>query len=191
MEQEYIEDKTFEKIDYTQNPLSKCEYENCKFTNCDFSNSDLTDIKFIECEFDSCNLSMAKLSNTALRDIKFKNCKMLGLQFQTCNEFGLAVYFEDCILNFSSFYKTKIIKTTFKNSKLNEVDFTECDLKGSVFDNCDLTRAIFNKTILEKSDFRTSVNYSIDPEINRIKKAKFSLYGIVGLLNKYDIEIEY
>jgi uncharacterized protein YjbI with pentapeptide repeats len=66
----------------------------------------------------------------------------------------------------------------------------ECDLTASVFDNCDFTRAIFENTIIEKTDFRTSFNYSINPEINRIKKAKFSLSGIIGLLAKYDIDIE-
>ncbi|WP_373542362.1 pentapeptide repeat-containing protein [Chamaesiphon sp.] len=64
------------------------------------------------------------------------------------------------------------------------------DLSSSVFDNCDLTRTIFARTILEKADFRNSFNYSIDPELNRIKKAKFSQSGIAGLLDKYDIEIE-
>ena len=39
-------------------------------------------------------------------------------------------------------------------------------------------------------DFKTSYNYSIDPEVNSIKKAKFSLEGISGLLYKYDIVIE-
>ncbi len=39
-------------------------------------------------------------------------------------------------------------------------------------DNCDLNRAVFDNSILEKADFRTSLNYSIDPELNRIKKAK-------------------
>jgi len=33
------------------------------------------------------------------------------------------------------------------------------------------------------------VNYSIDPEKNKIKKARFSTAGIAGLLDKYDIEI--
>jgi len=33
-------------------------------------------------------------------------------------------------------------------------------------------------------------NYSIDPELNKIKKARFSTQGIAGLLDKYDIEIE-
>ena len=81
-------------------------------------------------------------------------------------------------------------KTRFKNCSLHEVDFSECDLSGSIFEHCDLARSAFNRTVLEKVDFRTSYNYSIDPEINRIKKAKFSLVGLTGLLDKYDIEIE-
>jgi hypothetical protein len=43
---------------------------------------------------------------------------------------------------------------------------------------------------MEKADLRTSYNYSLDPEINRITKAKFSILGISGLLEKYNITIE-
>jgi hypothetical protein len=45
-------------------------------------------------------------------------------------------------------------------------------------------------TNMEKADLRTSYNYSLDPEINRITKAKFSILGISGLLEKYNITIE-
>ena len=69
------------------------------------------------------------------------------------------------------------------------MDFTEADLNNASFDNCDLIGAKFEKTNLEKADLSTSFNYSIDPELNRIKKAKFSIDGIAGLLDKYDIEI--
>jgi len=50
-------------------------------------------------------------------------------------------------------------------------------------------RATFDN-FSERTDFRTSFNYSIDPEKNRIRKARFSLIGIAGLLNKYDIDID-
>jgi hypothetical protein len=43
---------------------------------------------------------------------------------------------------------------------------------------------------MEKTDFTSAVNYSIDPEINKLAKAKFSLNGIKGLLEKYNIDIE-
>jgi uncharacterized protein YjbI with pentapeptide repeats len=116
---------------------------------------------------------MAKLNRTGLRDIKFRSCKMLGLHFENCNEFGLSVNFEYCNLSQSSFYKTKLKKQIFNNIKLQEVDFTECDLSGSVFDNCDLSGATFKNTILEKADLRVSIS------------------GISGLLDKYEIEIDF
>jgi fluoroquinolone resistance protein len=198
MAQVFIEEETFDKIDFTQKPLDKGEYEYCTFINCDFSKSDFSDIKFLECEFSGCNLSLVRLTQTALKDVKFKECKMLGLNFGECNEFGFVVYFDTCILKHSSFVsmatslkqRIRLKQTIFKNSQLDEVDFTECDLTAAVFDNCNLTETIFKNTILEKADFRTAYNYSIDPELNRIKKAKFSRSGIAGLLDKYDIEID-
>ena len=116
---------------------------------------------------------------------------MLGLQFEKCNKSGLTVLFENCNLSHSSFFQTKFRKTIFRNLQLHEVDFTECDLGSSVFENCDLDRALFENSNLEKTDFRTARNYSFDPERNRMRKAKFSLSEIAGLLNKYDIEIDF
>ena len=58
-------------------------------------------------------------------------------------------------------------------------DFTECDFSG----------ALFSRTILQKADFRTSYNFSINPEQNQISGAKFSLETLPGLLHKYNIKI--
>lgn len=110
MEQTFTEHKTFEGTDFKKEPLQKGEYENCKFNNCDLSNSDFTDIKIIECDFISCNLSLIKLNKTSFRDARFNGCKMLGLHFENCNEFGLSFIFENCSLDHSSFYRTKIKK---------------------------------------------------------------------------------
>jgi len=93
-------------------------------------------------------------------------------------------------LNHASFYKTRINKTLFKNCQLQECDFTEGEFTGSSFDNCDLSGAMFEKSNLEKVDFRTSLNFFIDPENNKLKKAKFSIQGLPGLLFKYGIEVE-
>ena len=115
---------------------------------------------------------------------------MLGLRFDTCNEFGLSFSFDQCQLNHSIFSETTIRRTVFKNSSLQEVDFSEADLTDVVFDHCDLTSAVFDRTTLEKADFRTSFNFSINPERNHLRKAKFSLMGLPGLLNQYGIEID-
>jgi fluoroquinolone resistance protein len=185
-----IENQVFEKIDYAENQILKGEYENCTFVNCVFYNANLSNISFRDCAFNGCDFSLATLKNTVLNEVKFANCKLLGLHFEDSDDFILRVSFEDCILKLSTFYKRKIKKTVFKNCNLQEVDFSECDLTGSLFDHCDLGSAVFYKTVLDNVDFRTSFHYSFDPEINRIKRARFSREGVIGLLDKYNIEIE-
>ncbi|WP_431216870.1 pentapeptide repeat-containing protein [Puia sp. P3] len=93
------------------------------------------------------------------------------------------------MLDHSSFFKRKIKKTNFRRTQLREVDFTDADLTQSVFEACDLLNAKFENSILEKADFRSAFNYSIDLSFNKIKKARFSLSGLPGLLEKYDIDI--
>jgi len=184
-----IENKIFEKIDYTAAKLPKEEYENCTFQDCIFYNADLSSLSFYECVFSACDFSLAKLNNTLLNDIQFKHCKLLGLRFDNCNDSGLSIHFENCQLKLSTFFKLKLIKTKFINCNLQEVDFTQTDLSGSIFENCDLQRAVFDGTNLEKVDFSSSFNFTIDPEKNKIKKARFSNQGLAGLLDKYNLEI--
>jgi uncharacterized protein YjbI with pentapeptide repeats len=185
----YFEEKKFDKRDFSIHPLPAGEYESCSFTSCNFSSVDIGSITFIDCLFTGCNLSTVKTVQTTFRDITFKECKLLGIHFENCIQFLFSVSFEDCVLNHSSFYQMQLKKTLFKKCMMQEIDFTEADLSNAVLEKCDLSKTLFDRSILEKADFRTSFNYSIDPERNRIKKAKFSTDGIAGLLDKYDIQI--
>src|SRR6476469_3968677 len=105
MEKHYIDDETFDKKDFTVTGLEKGAYENCDFINCNFSSAVLSYFSFSECRFKGCNLSMAKTTKTAFTNVQFQDCKLLGLHFDDCNDFFLTVYFENCLLNLSSFYK--------------------------------------------------------------------------------------
>ena len=185
------EDKALENIDYSEKALAKSEFDNCEFTNCNFSKSDLSNSNFMDCYFKGCNFSLALLNNTGLKNIKFLNCKLAGIDFSVCNDFLFSAAFESCHLDYSSFFQKKMKKTSFVDCSLKEVDFTEVDLSMAVFKNCDLLDAAFVQTILEKADFRTAKNYSFDPELNKIKKAKFAYPGVTGLLTKYNIDIEF
>lgn len=189
MSNKYITDKNFKSIDFTEKPIEKADYENCNFENCNFSKSDLSDIVFEDCNFESCDFSNAKITNTAFKNIHFKVCKLIGLQFDECNPFLLEFQFAECILNYSSFYQLKIKGTKFTKCILNEVEFTETNLSGAYFTECDLSGAMFSRTVLQKADFRTSYNFSINPEQNQISGAKFSLETLPGLLHKYKIKI--
>ena len=78
----------------------------------------------------------------------------------------------------------------FVNCSMISVDFMRSDLTEVLFDNCNLRKAVFIDTIAQKTDFSSSYDYSIDPEKNKIKKAVFSVEGLKGLLEKYDIIVK-
>ena len=94
------------------------------------------------------------------------------------------------MLKLSTFFKLNLKNTRFRQCDLHEADFTETDLTGAIFEESDLLQAIFFHSNLEKADFRSAFNYSINPETNRLRKARFSLPGVIGLLDTYGIEID-
>lgn len=183
------EDKTFDKVVYAGQLISGWEFQSCEFKNCDFTNSAFVNNKFLECTFEGCNLSMMKLGKSTLSDARFRNCKILGVNFSECQDFLFTVTFDGCILDYSSFMAKKMPKTRFNKSTLKEVTFSLANLSGSVFEQCNLSETVFNRTDLSAVDFSTSYNFSIDPELNILKKAIFSAQGLPGLLDKYGIRI--
>lgn len=190
MQIDLVEDKVFEKQDFTTERLPAAHYEYCTFKNCNFSEGYLSNIRFLECHFIDCNLSSTNISGSTFQDVTFNGCKLLGLHFETSNPFGFAVHFKNCQLNHSSFYQMDLKYVQFSNSKLISTDFTKSDLSKSHIDGCDLQGAIFLNTNLEKVDFRNATNYNIHPGENKVKGAKFSLDGVAGLLVAYGVEIE-
>ena len=186
----YISDQNYIHLNFSESPLQSSEYENCTFKNCNFEYADFSCFKFNDCEFTDCNLSMAKLNSTAFRDVIFKDSKMLGLAFDSCNDFGLSFKFENCLLSNSIFYKLSLRKTVFKDCVLHEADFTESDLRNAAFLNCDLSGASFDRTNLEQTDFRTAFNFAFNPDNNKMKGARFSPSNLSGLLLHHKIIID-
>lgn len=188
---DYFHQIVFDKdTHFSQDSLKANEYEDCRFEHCDMDKADVSQTAFSECTFTDCNLSMARLTKTAFRNVRFQNCKLLGLHFEDANPFGFSVQFEGCILDHSSFYGMNIRETSFVNTSLREVDFTDADISGSAFDKCDLLNAHFENTHLENADFRTAVHFQINPTINKIRKARFSMDNLEGLLISFDISVE-
>jgi fluoroquinolone resistance protein len=119
-------------------------------------------------------MSLVDISGTTFDTVIFESCKLIGVRFDLLSTFLLSVDFRACLLKFSVFDRLKLKKTIFKDTNCEEVSFVEANLAESIFENCNLRGAIFEKTNLEKSDLRSSYAYTIDPEKNQIKKAKFS-----------------
>ena len=186
----YILNTEFKGIVYNENEISYKEYENCAFIDCNFTNCIFLAASFIDCKFVNCNFNGAKINHTSLRTVYFNKCKISDVNFAMIDKFIFEIHFKDCILDFSKFYALKLKGTTFTNSSLVAVDFMAADLSEVVFENCDLYRSEFDKAIANKTNFKTSFNYTINPEKTKIKKAIFSLEGVKGLLYKYDIIVK-
>ncbi|MCU0399592.1 MAG: pentapeptide repeat-containing protein [Algoriphagus sp.] len=166
------------------------EYESCTFVACNFSNLNFHGSSFENCTFRDCDLSNAKVFKVSFQNVKFERCKVLGVHFNTANAFLMEFQFEHCQLDYSNFFNLKLKKSQFKNCRLLEVDFSQAELQEANFQGSDLSGAVFDGTNLEKADFRDAVNYRIDPEINRIKGARFDLQGLPGLLVKWGIKVQ-
>jgi len=185
------QEKTFTDINYADKILRNREFVKCEFIKCDFSKSDLSQNDFVDCHFVQCNFSMTIVNKTGFKDVTFSGCKILGVDFSKCSKFMFSFFFKHCQINYSTFYGTKLRKTKFTDCALKETDFEEADLTAAIFHNCDLSGATFVRSILEKTDFSTAKNFGIDPEINKIKQAKFSNSGLSGLLLKYNLDLDY
>jgi fluoroquinolone resistance protein len=184
------QEKTFSNKNFSEKKITGREFDRCIFTNCDFSSCSISQSDFIDCLFDNCNFSMANLNHSGLKNCDFINSKLVGMDFSVCNDFLFSVNFKNCQLDYSTFFQKKMKKTKFIECSLKEVDFSEVELTESIFMTCDLLGAVFENTILVKADLRGALNYNIDPEQNKIKKAKFAYPGLIGLLDKYEIIIE-
>ena len=162
-------------------------FNDCTFKGIDFTEFSFFGCDFVNCKFIACNLSMVKFGYIGFDDTYFTDCKLIGADFTATKEFLFNVHFTACILDYVAFMKKKNRKAKFVNCSLKGTDFSEADLTLSVFRKCDLTAAVFMRTTLNQVDFVEAYNFSIDPEQNQIRKAKFATDGLVGLLHKYAI----
>ena len=183
----YKFDMQLQNILFKNDELNFKEFESCIFTNCIFSDCNFTSVAFMDCVFEYCTFDAAKINHVALRSVHFINCKIREVNFALCERFIFEVQFTNCILDFSKFYDLKMKNTIFTSCSLVAVDFMQTDLTAVVFDKCDLYKAEFEKANAQNTNFKTSINYTIDPKKTKIKKAIFSKDQLNGLLFKHEI----
>lgn len=186
----FVQDRVLTGGEWRHDGFAGAEFENCTFRNGQWMAADLTGARFTDCTFEQCDLSNAVLRDAGFRTVTFKGCKLLGLQFDQCNTFLLAMHFEHCRLDFSSFRSLMLKGARFTGCSLIEVDFSGTDLSQTTFHESDLAGALFDETVLEGADLRDARNLVLDPERNRIKGAHFTLDGLPGLLMRHRIKID-
>ena len=186
---DYFLDIEYNSILYNKEDVNFKEFESCTFNYCDFSNCVFLSVTFIDCVFNNCNFHSAKINYVALRTVKFNHCSIKEVNFAMCDKLIFDIAFNHCVLDFSKFYTLKLKGTLFEHCSIIAVDFMNTDLTETIFDFCDLYRSEFDKAIANKANFKTSSNFTINPERTKLKKAIFSIDNLKGLLTKYDIVI--
>jgi len=186
---QYLLDKEYQHLAYAKDDLNHTDFERCTFSHCDFSGCIFVGVTFIDCVFTDCVFNGAKINYVAFRTAAFHRCEIKDVNFAMCDKLIFEISFDDCLLDFSKFYTLKIKGTVFTNCSLVAVDFMNTDLTEVIFDRCDLYRAEFAKAIANKASFKTSFNYTIDPEKTKLKKAVFSPGEVKGLLFKHDLRV--
>ncbi len=186
---DYFLDRRYVALAYDRDDLNLKEFEGCFFERCDFSDCNFIGVTFIDCNFKDCTFTGARINHVAFRTVNFENCLMQDINFAMTDKLIFEMHFHRCVLDFSKFYTLKLKRISFIDCCMIAVDFMKADLTEAIFDRCDLYKAVFSNTVLEKADFRTSMNFSIDPEKNKIRRAMFSCDNVKGLLDRYGIVV--
>lgn len=183
------EDQVFRSENFSKRSLEDRAFNFCAFSGCDFSESLLRNTQFCACTFEDCNFSLSRLEGCRFQNVRFIDCKIVGAEFFKCEKTFFSPIFKKCILHYCNFSDLNMKKTSFSGSKLKECHFTNTNLNGADFGEVDLSGTIFHHCDLSGSDFSTAMRYDIDPQTNKIKKAKFSFPEAMGLLRGFDVTI--
>ena len=168
--------------------IKDLEFESTHFRSETWIGSDFRNAKLLDCNFAQCTLSSVKVDGAVLQ-AHFDNCKLEGINFFTAKRSLIQLSFADSLIRYCSFAELKLtrikfIRCTMMNVDFADADLTSADFTGSTFEDC-----TFRNTNLSKANFTDARGYSIDPTLNRIAKAKFSVPEVLALLAPFGIEI--
>lgn len=168
-------------------------FDSCKFINANFPESQFIRCKFVDSEFDNCDLSAAQFKSSSLNNITFVESKATGINWTMLNwprvQLSSPFQFYNSIISYSSFYSLDLPELVIEACIAHDVDFREANLQRANFHLTDFEHSQFVNTNLSEADFTEAHSYSIDPNQNHIKRAKFSLPDAIHLLDGFDINI--
>ncbi|MCP3773304.1 pentapeptide repeat-containing protein [Paenibacillus sp. MZ04-78.2] len=192
IEEEYY-DEHFLEAQYSQKEVTSVRFYDCTFTKCDFSETVFKDCKFSGCTFENCNLSLIQVLDSDFSQVSFTHSKLIGINWSEMTpprKIGSGLLrFEECTLSHSTFIGLTLPKCVITRCTAKNVDFREADLTEANMSSTDFSESLFDRTNLTAADFSFATNYMIDPGLNPIRKAKFTLPEAISLLNCMDIQL--
>ncbi len=187
------ENQQFKQLTLEQHQFKGIYFDECVFEDCRFSETAFEQCQFNDCRFERCDFSLCSWDGSTFQNGRFLHSKLIGIDWTrlTWSKFvkDSPFTFEDCVLDYGTFIGLTLQKQRMISCSLKEVDFTEADLSKASFKESMLTGSHFRNTKLTKANFQLATNYHINPKINEITKAQFTLPEAVNLLESMDIEL--
>ncbi len=184
-------DRSFKRVIYAGKVVKGKTFQDCTFANCSFQESTFQNCKFRDCTFSDCNLRLVHVPGSSFRETEFKKSTLTGVNWVegSWSKSGLleSIGFVDCDVSYNNFLGLALAKTVLTKCVAKNADFAEADLSEATLSETDFTEARFLHTNLSKADFTNARNYAIDPSLNTLKEAKFSLPEAVNLLRCMNI----
>lgn len=167
------------------------EFDTCVFVKCSLREIQFTGCKFRNCTFRGCDLSLSSFENCLFAETHFEDSQLVGLDWTRTawakSKFIQPVSFVGCVLNYSTFTGLNLKQVNLKKCIAHDVDFTEADLTRTDCTFTDFANSRFQDTNLTEADFTGASNYAIAPDLNKLKKTRFSLPEAMALLYGLDI----
>ncbi len=186
-------DKTFEGLCGQGGIIASHEFYDCVFIRCSFPQAVISKCKFNKCTFQHCDLSLMKVPETTFTATRFEDSKAIGINWTQADmgtRLGEPIGFFRSSISHCTFMGLALRGIQIQECIAGDVDFRQADLSHANFAGTDLAESLFSETNLTRADLTQARNYSICPNENILKKAKFSLPEAISLLYAMDIVLE-
>ena len=194
LDQTEFSGQAFKNLSLPGVEISGREFDRCTFTKCDFREAKFADCRLRECHFVDCELNAVRLPACSLSEVEFVDCRLIGVNWTETawakGRFLVPVSFVRCVINHSLFIALDMHECEIKVCTAREADFSDADLSRANCAATDFHEARFWHTDLTDADFRGATNYTIDANINTLKRTKFSLPEAMALLYSLDIVLD-
>ena len=123
--------------------------------------------------------------------VSFADSQVIGVNWTEASWPALGLYhaigFERCAISHSTFAGLMLRRVRIVDCVAHNVDFSEANLTDAVCTGTDFRESRFWHTDLTGADFTAAANYALSPNLNVLKKTRFSLPEAVALLRGLDI----
>lgn len=191
LEREY-EDREFKDLTVQGEEIGFKEFRQCAFAGCTFRETVFRGCKFHSCVFSQCDLSLVRVRDCAFTNARFEDSKVVGINWAEADwprgkSLLASIDFFDCAISYSTFIGLSLRRINIARCVAKDVDFAEADLTRADCTYTDFSNSRFLNTNLTEADFTGATNYSINANLNVLKKTKFSLPEAMSLLHSLDI----